>query len=90
VSEERWELLEVFDGEQQVVGRYTDEDRARKACAAVLLAGRPTEPGDSWDESDYFVRRAARMTSHAPCKTCSRLCRANRVRCTVCGFWRTP
>jgi RNA polymerase subunit RPABC4/transcription elongation factor Spt4 len=29
------------------------------------------------------------MTALAPCKTCSRLYRANRVRCTVCGFWRS-
>lgn len=58
MSAERWELVEVFDGDEQVVGRYTDEQRCRKACLYAQLSGRPTEPGDCWDESNYFVRQA--------------------------------
>lgn len=57
-TNDRWELVEVFDGRETVVGRYTDEQRARRAWRLADLSGAPTEPGDIWDESIYYVRRA--------------------------------
>ncbi len=58
-ARERWELVEVLPGgEPHVVGHYTDEQRARSACLAVQCAGAPVEPGDIWDEADYYVRTA--------------------------------
>jgi hypothetical protein len=52
-----YEVVENFDGELSVVGRYYDYEQAKRAAMQANMASAPVEPGDIWGP-DYFARPA--------------------------------